>query len=143
MPKIGIVLGSRSDEPYIDEALKILEDAGVDYEVRVLSAHRDPEGVREYGLKAHERGVEVIIACVGLSAHLPGVLSSWTKLPVIGVPLPAGELQGLDALLSISQMPGGVPVATMGIGKKGVKNAALFALRILSLKYPEIKGRLE
>jgi len=102
-------------------------------------AHRNPERVREYGLKAAERGFEVIIAAAGYAAHLPGVLASWTTVPVIGVPLPTSELKGVDALLSMAQMPAGVPVACVGIGKSGAKNAALLAAQILGIKHEEIK----
>ncbi|MHC1578489.1 MAG: 5-(carboxyamino)imidazole ribonucleotide mutase, partial [Dehalococcoidia bacterium] len=112
---------------------------GIDYELSVVSAHRKPEKAREYGLEAEQRGIGVIIAAAGYAAHLPGVLASWTTLPVIGVALPTSELKGIDALLSISQMPGGVPVACMGIGKSGAKNAALLAAQILGTGHREIK----
>lgn len=134
---VGIVMGSRSDEDLMQPALDTLSELGVDYEVSVISAHRNPEMVREYGQNARERGIRVIIAGAGMAAHLPGVLASWTTLPVIGIPLPAGELKGTDALLSITQMPSGIPVACVGIG--GAKNAALLAAQILGLKYDRIR----
>jgi phosphoribosylaminoimidazole carboxylase PurE protein len=140
-PVVGIVMGSTSDESRMQPAPDMLKELGIDYEVSVISAHRKPEKVREYGQSARSRGIEVIIAGAGMSAHLPGVLASWTTLPVIGVPLPAGELRGIDALLSIIQMPGGIPVACVAIG--GAKNAALLASQILALKYPEIAIALE
>jgi 5-(carboxyamino)imidazole ribonucleotide mutase len=135
-PLVGIVMGSKSDEAMMQPALDMLKEMGIDYEVSVISAHRKPEKVREYGQNARGRGIEVIIAGAGMAAHLPGVLASWTTLPVIGVPLPAGELRGIDALISMTQMPGGVPVACVGIA--GAKNAALLAAQILGLKYDKI-----
>jgi 5-(carboxyamino)imidazole ribonucleotide mutase len=139
MPLVGVVMGSRSDESAMQPTLDTLEELKILFEVRALSAHRAPEKVREYVTSAQERGVEVIIAGAGAAAHLPGVIAGWTTLPVIGVPLPTSDLQGLDSLLSIVQMPGGVPVACMAIGSAGAKNAALFAAQILGLKYDEIK----
>ena len=143
MPLVGIAIGSKTDADLIQPALEILKQFDIEYEVRVLSAHRNAEAVREYSLKAKERGIEVIIAGAGGAAHLPGVISSWTTLPVIGIPLPTSELRGVDALLSIVQMPGGVPVACMPIGMSGAKNAALLAAQILSLKYERIKEAYE
>lgn len=136
MPLVGVVMGSKSDAPLMQPALDTLKELGLDYEVSVISAHRTPEKARDYGRGAAARGIEVIIAGAGLSAHLPGVLASWTTLPIIGVPLPAGELKGMDAFLSISQMPPGVPVACVGIG--GARNAALLAAQILALKYDSL-----
>jgi len=141
MPLVAVVLGSSTDEPFIRETLSTLEELGIEYEVRVLSAHRNPEGVREYGLRVRERGIEVIIAAAGMSAHLPGVLASWSEIPIIGLPLPTSELKGIDSLYSIVQMPSGVPVACVGIG--GAKNAALLAAQILGLKFPKIKQAYE
>jgi 5-(carboxyamino)imidazole ribonucleotide mutase len=138
MALVGIVIGSKSDADLIQPALDMLKQLGIDYEASVISAHRNPEKLRQYGLEAEERGFEVIIAAAGGSAHLPGVLASWTTLPVIGVPLPTSELKGIDALLSIAQMPAGVPVACVGIGKSGAKNAALLAAQILGVKHEEI-----
>jgi 5-(carboxyamino)imidazole ribonucleotide mutase len=143
MPLVGIVMGSNSDIAVMQPAVEMLERLGIDYEFQVMSAHRAPEKVREYGLSARSRGIEVIIAGAGGAAHLPGVLASWTALPVIGVPLPTTELKGVDALYSIVQMPAGVPVACMAIGAAGARNAALLAGRILSLKYEGIREALE
>lgn len=139
MPLVGVVMGSRSDESAMQPALDMLAEMGILFEVRALSAHRTPEKIREYAVSAQERGLEVIIAGAGAAAHLPGVIASWTVLPVIGVPLPSSDLKGLDSLLSIAQMPGGVPVACMSVGSAGAKNAALFAAQILGLKHEEIK----
>jgi 5-(carboxyamino)imidazole ribonucleotide mutase len=139
MALVGVVVGSKTDTELIQPALDTLRQLGIDCELSVVSAHRKPEKVREYGLEAEKRGLKVIIAAAGYAAHLPGVLASWTALPVIGVPLPTSELKGIDALLSISQMPGGVPVACMGIGQSGAKNAALLAAQILAVEYKEIR----
>jgi len=139
MAQVGIVIGSKTDADMIKPALDTLEQLDIDYEVSVISAHRDPGKLREYGLKAAERGFEVIIAAAGYAAHLPGVLASWTTLPVIGVPLPTSELKGVDALLSVAQMPAGVPVACVGIGKSGARNAALLAAQILGIRHEEIR----
>jgi 5-(carboxyamino)imidazole ribonucleotide mutase len=136
---VGIVIGSGTDTELIQPALAMLKQLGIDYELSVISAHRNPEELREYGLEAEKRGLKVIIAAAGYAAHLPGVLASWTTLPVIGVPLPTSDLKGIDALLSISQMPGGVPVACTGIGASGAKNAALLAAQILAIERKEIK----
>ena len=139
MALVGIVIGSKTDTELIQPTLDMLKQLGVDYEFSVISAHRNPERLKEYGLEAEKRGLKVIIAAAGRAAHLPGVLAGWTTLPVIGVPLPTSELKGIDALLSISQMPGGVPVACMGIGQSGVKNAALLAAQILGIEHKEIR----
>ena len=139
MALVGVVIGSKTDTELIQPALDMLKQLGIDYELSVISGHRNPEKIREYGLGAEKRGIKVIIAGAGKAAHLPGILASWTALPVIGVPLPTSELQGLDALLSIAQMPGGVPVACVGIGKSGAKNAALLAAQILGTERKEIK----
>ncbi len=139
MALVGILIGSKTDEPFIQPALTLFEEFAIEYEVRVISAHRNPEKVREYGLKAADRGFEVLIAAAGYAAHLPGVLASWTRLPVIGVPLPTSDLKGIDSLLSIVQMPAGIPVAGVGIGTAGIKNAALLAVQILANKYDKIK----
>ena len=143
MPVVGIVIGSKNDEPLIQPALDILQQLNIKYELSVLSAHRSPDKVREYVSKAKEGTIEVIIAAAGAAAHLPGVLASWTTLPVIGVPLPTSELKGIDSLYSIVQMPAGVPVACVGIGTPGAKNAALLAAQILGVKYKEIKNAYE
>jgi 5-(carboxyamino)imidazole ribonucleotide mutase len=139
MALLGVVIGSKIDTELVQPALDMLKQLGIDYELSVISAHRNPEEVRKYGLEAEKRGLKVIIAAAGRAAHLPGILASWTTLPVIGVPLPNSELKGVDALLSIAQMPGGVPVACMGIGASGAKNAALLAAQILSIEHKEIK----
>ena len=135
MPIVAIVMGSKSDTEAMQPTLGILKTLGIDYEVKVISAHRNPDKAREFGVAARGRGIEVIIAAAGGAAHLPGVLASWTTLPVIGVPLATSELRGIDALYSIVQMPAGIPVATMAIGTAGANNAAFFAAEILSLKY--------
>ena len=132
-------MGSKSDNETIKPAMETLEKLGIDYEVKIISAHRTPEKARQYGLTARDNGIEVIIAAAGYAAHLPGVLASWTTLPVIGVPISANELKGVDALYSMSQMPAGIPVATVAIGSAGAKNAAYLAAEILGLKYDNIK----
>ena len=142
-PLVGVVMGSKSDEPSMQPALDMLQELGIEYEVSVISAHRHPEETRQYGLNVRKRGIEVIIAGAGGAAHLPGVMASWTTLPVIGVPLPTSELKGMDALISVAQMPGGVPVACVAIGSAGAKNAALLAARILGLKYDKIRETYE
>jgi len=139
MALVGIVMGSKIDAELLQPALDTLKQLGIDYELSVISAHRNPEKVKDFGLEAEKKGLEVIVAAAGYAAHLPGVLASWTTLPVIGIPLPTSELKGIDSLLSISQMPGGVPVACMGIGRSGAKNAALLAAQILGSQHQEIK----
>jgi len=141
MPLVGVVMGSKSDAGLMKPAQDVLEQLGIEYEVSVISAHRTPDRAREYGRSARERGIEVIIAAAGMAAHLPGVLASWTTIPVIGVPIASGELKGVDALLSIVQMPSGIPVACMGID--GAKNAAYLAAAILGLKHDEIRRSYE
>jgi 5-(carboxyamino)imidazole ribonucleotide mutase len=143
MPLVAIVMGSKSDTDLMRPAVEVLSGLGIDYEVSVISAHRNPERARQYGLEAQKRGIEVIIAAAGGAAHLPGILASWTTLPVIGVPLPTSELKGTDALYSIVQMPAGIPVACMAIGTAGAKNAAYLAAEILSLKHDKIKKAYE
>lgn len=143
MPLVGVIMGSRSDAAYLEPATQILEQLGIEYEISVISAHRTPEKARQYGTTARERGLEVIIAAAGGAAHLPGVLASWTTLPVIGVPLPSSELKGVDALYSIVQMPAGVPVACMAVGEAGAKNAAYLAAGILALKHDDIRKAYE
>ena len=130
---IGIIVGSKSDLVYAEEAIKILASLDIGYELRVLSAHRTPGPLEEYVASAMERGVRTFICMAGMAAALPGVVAARTTLPVIGVPLPAGDLKGQDALLAIVQMPPGIPVATMAIGKPGARNAAWFAAAILGL----------
>ncbi len=143
MPLVAVVMGSKSDAEAVQPTLDVLKELGIDYEVSVISAHRTPEKARQYGLAARNRGVEVIIAAAGGAAHLPGVLASWTTLPVIGVPLASSELGGVDALYSIVQMPAGIPVASVAIGTAGAKNAAYLAAEILGLKYDEIRKAYE
>ncbi len=143
MPLVAVVMGSKSDAEAMQPTLEALDRLGIDYEVSIISAHRNPEKARQYGLAARGRGIEVIIAAAGGAAHLPGVLASWTTLPVIGVPLASSELKGIDALYSIVQMPAGIPVATVAIGTPGAKNAAYLAAEILSLKYDKIREAYE
>jgi 5-(carboxyamino)imidazole ribonucleotide mutase len=136
-------MGSKSDSEALKPTLEILTRLGIEYEVNVISAHRTPEKARDYALKARERGIEVIIAAAGGAAHLPGVLASWTTLPVIGIPIASGELKGVDALYSIVQMPPGIPVATVAIGSPGAKNAAYLAAEILGIKHEKIRQAYE
>jgi 5-(carboxyamino)imidazole ribonucleotide mutase len=139
MATVGVVIGSKTDEQFIQPALDILGEFKIDFDLSILSAHRKPDSVRRYALEAAARGYEVIIAAAGSAAHLPGVIASWTTLPVIGVPLPTSDLKGIDSLYSIIQMPGGVPVACVGIGAAGAKNAALLAAQMLSIKYEPLR----
>lgn len=142
MPEVSVIIGSDSDYEVIKPALEELERLKISYELRVLSAHRSPDLLREYIRGAERRGIKVFIAGAGMSAHLPGVIASYTTLPVIGVPT-GGMLSGLDALFSMVQMPGGVPVAVMGVGKAGAKNAGILAGQILALSDPGLKKRLK
>jgi len=130
--KIGVIMGSKSDLPTMNECLNVLKDFGVEHEIKIVSAHRTPNLMFDYAKEAKKRGLEVIVAGAGGAAHLPGMVASLTDLPVIGVPIESKTLKGIDSLLSIVQMPGGVPVATVAIG--GAKNAALLAVKILALK---------
>jgi len=139
MPLVAVLMGSKTDTEAMKPTLETLDSLGVSHEVLVISAHRNPEKARQFGLTARERGIEVIIAAAGGAAHLPGALASWTTLPVIGVPLATSELKGADALYSIVQMPAGIPVATVAIGKAGAKNAAYLAAEILGLRYDKIR----
>ncbi|HZT08050.1 MAG TPA: phosphoribosylamine--glycine ligase [Chloroflexota bacterium] len=141
MPLVSVLMGSESDRPIMEETAKVLDALGIPHEVHVMSAHRTPERVREFARTARERGIEVIIAGAGGAAHLPGVLAAQTTLPVIGVPIPGSSLGGLDSLLSIVQMPGGVPVATVATGNAGARNAGYLAASILSLAHDEIGAR--
>ena len=138
-PLVGVLVGSKTDEPLIQDTLKVLTDMGIAHEFNAMSAHRAPQRVMDYVLSAEERGLEVIIAGAGGSAALPGVVASWTTLPVIGIPLPTSDLEGVDALHAIVQMPPGVPVACVAIGAWGARNAAYLAASILGIKYPKIK----
>jgi phosphoribosylaminoimidazole carboxylase PurE protein len=142
-PKVLIVIGSDSDLPVMEEAGKVLEGLGIPYTLTVASAHRSPERTRQLATEAEEKGIEVIIAGAGMAAHLAGVLASHTLLPVIGVPIDSSSLNGLDALLSTVQMPPGVPVATMAIGKAGAKNAAILSAQIVSKKDYRVAKRLK
>lgn len=143
MPLVGVLMGSKSDAGLMQPTLDVLDEMGIEYEVSVVSAHRTPDKAREYGMTARERGLEIIIAGAGGAAHLPGVLASWTTIPVIGVPIPSSGVNGLDALLSIVQMPAGVPVACVALGSAGAKNAAYLAAEILSLKHDKIREAYE
>lgn len=140
-PLVGIVMGSESDLKVMKMAAKIMEELKIPYEIKVVSAHRTPSRMYEYSNSAEGRGLEVIIAGAGGAAHLPGMISSMTLLPVIGVPVKLRELDGMDSLLSIVQMPGGVPVATVGINN--AKNAGILAARMLGTKHKEIRNRLD
>lgn len=139
MPLVGVVMGSKSDKPLLQDTSDVLDQMGVDHELTVASAHRSPEKVREYAQSAEERGIEVLIAAAGGSAGLPGVLASWTSLPVIGIPLPSSDLNGIDSLYSIAQMPPGIPVACVAVGSWGARNAAFLAAQILGGKHPSIR----
>jgi 5-(carboxyamino)imidazole ribonucleotide mutase len=141
-PLVGIIMGSSSDWETMEHAAKTLEELSVPHETRVVSAHRTPDLLFEYAAAAEGRGIEVIIAGAGGAAHLPGMTSSKTVLPVLGVPVESKALKGLDSLLSIAQMPGGVPVGTLAIGKAGAINSALLAAAILGAKHPEIRESL-
>ncbi len=142
-PLVAVIMGSRSDMETMRHAVEMLEKLQIPHEVAIMSAHRTPDRTLQYAASARERGIEVIIAGAGGAAHLPGVVAAKTVLPVIGVPMATSALNGLDSLLSIVQMPGGVPVATMAIGRAGATNAALLAAEILGLKYPEVRARVE
>ena len=139
---VSVVMGSESDLPIMKEAVKILKEFGILHEVLLTSAHRSPERTSSFAGKAAERGIKIIIVGAGAAAHLAGVVASQTHLPVIGVPIDATSLGGLDALLSTVQMPGGIPVATMAIGKTGAKNAAIMAARILALQDDGLRKKL-
>lgn len=141
-PLVGIIMGSRSDLETMQEAAKVLDELGVPYELKIVSAHRTPDAMFAYAEQAEGRGLEVIIAGAGGAAHLPGMTASKTLLPVIGVPVIATALNGLDALLSIVQMPGGIPVATVAVGKPGAKNAGILAAQMLGNKYPQVREAL-
>jgi len=142
-PRVAVVLGSGSDLPVIEGAQTLLDRFGIAHVVEIASAHRQPDKLRRFVKKCDRQGVEIYVAVAGLAAHLPGVLASLTARPVIGVPVAAGALAGMDALLSIAQMPGGVPVAAMGIGSHGAKNAAVLSARILALGDGRIAAALE
>ncbi|MFW2373684.1 MAG: 5-(carboxyamino)imidazole ribonucleotide mutase [Gammaproteobacteria bacterium] len=141
--KVGVVMGSNSDWPVMQYAVQQLEAFGIEYEARVVSAHRTPDLLFEYAATARERGLACIIAGAGGAAHLPGMLASKTTLPVLGVPVNSRYLKGMDSLLSIVQMPRGVPVATFAIGEAGAANAGLFAISLLANQDPELADRLD
>ena len=141
MPLVGILVGSKSDMPVLEKCAARLEELGVEYEIEVRSAHRDPQGVSEYAGTARERGLKVVICAAGMAAHLAGAVAARTSLPVIGIPVAAGSLGGLDALLSTVQMPSGVPVATVAVN--GAANAAVLAAQILALSDPDLAEKLE
>ncbi len=142
MGKVAILMGSESDRAAVSPSMDYYKFFGVDAEMMVMSAHRTPEKVHDFAVNARKNGYSVIVACAGMAAHLPGVVSAYTTLPVIGVPLSGSDLNGLDALYSIVQMPSGVPVATMGIGKAGARNAAVLAAEIISLNDEAVAERL-
>ena len=142
-PVVGVIMGSRSDWETMKNAADMLEQFGVPHECRVVSAHRTPQWMAEYAESAVERGLKVIIAGAGGAAHLPGMVASQTVLPVLGVPVQSRALQGLDSLLSIVQMPGGIPVATLAIGTAGARNAGLLAVRILATSDDDLRTALE
>jgi 5-(carboxyamino)imidazole ribonucleotide mutase len=142
-PLVGVIMGSQSDWETLESTAATLESLGVRHETKVVSAHRTPHLLVSYASEAAARGLEVIIAGAGGAAHLPGMVASLTHLPVIGIPVESKSLKGMDSLLSIVQMPAGIPVATVAIGKAGATNAALLAASILGLKYPEISGKLQ
>lgn len=141
-PLVGVIMGSRSDWATMEHTAGTLETLGVPYEVRVVSAHRTPDLLFEYASTAEARGLEVIIAGAGGAAHLPGMAAAKTALPVLGVPVESHALKGMDSLLSIAQMPAGIPVGTLAIGRAGAVNAALLAAAMLANKYPEIREAL-
>jgi 5-(carboxyamino)imidazole ribonucleotide mutase len=142
-PLVAVIMGSKSDLKTMQPAIELLEELGVPFEASVVSAHRTPDRMFEFAATAEARGFEVIIAAAGGAAHLPGMVASKTVLPVLGVPIPATALNGLDALLSIVQMPKGIPVGTLAIGEPGAANAALLAASIVGNKRPEIRARLK
>ena len=141
-PWVGVVMGSRSDLRIMSHAVDILTELAIPHEVRVVSAHRTPDWMFEYAEKAESRGLEVIIAAAGGAAHLPGMIAAKSILPVLGVPIPATALNGVDALLAIVQMPRGVPVGTLAIGEPGAANAALLAAAIVAARHPDVRERL-
>jgi 5-(carboxyamino)imidazole ribonucleotide mutase len=143
MPQVGLIMGSQSDWPTLKAAAEILDALAIAHETKIVSAHRTPDRMASYAKSAQSRGLKVIIAAAGGAAHLPGMTASMTTLPVLGVPVESKALKGLDSLLSIVQMPGGVPVATFAIGESGARNAALHAAAILALSDPDLAARLQ
>jgi 5-(carboxyamino)imidazole ribonucleotide mutase len=142
-PLVGIVMGSKSDYDYLAPACEMLTHLGIPYEAKVLSAHRTPDQTGEWAATAAQRGMQVIIAAAGGAAHLAGVVAAKTLLPVLGVPIPSTSLNGLDSLLSIVQMPAGIPVGTLAIGKPGATNAAIFAAEIIGLQRKDVRDKLQ
>jgi 5-(carboxyamino)imidazole ribonucleotide mutase len=142
-PLVGVIMGSKSDWETMQHAVKVLQDFAVPHEAKVVSAHRTPQWMAEYAQGAEHRGIEVIIAGAGGAAHLPGMVAAHTHLPVLGVPVESAILKGVDSLLSIVQMPAGVPVGTLAIGKAGATNAGLLAVSILALKRPDLRDQLK
>ncbi len=140
--KVSVIMGSQSDYPTMDKACEILEKLNISYEVKIVSAHRTPDRLYEFAKEAKQRGVQIIIAGAGGAAHLPGMVASLTDIPVLGVPIKSKALKGMDSLLSIVQMPGGIPVATFAIGDAGAKNAALFAASVIGLTDKETSDNL-
>ena len=143
MALVAVLMGSSSDKPAMQDTSDVLEQMGINHEIEVMSAHRTPEKVKAFVESARGRGIEVIIAGAGGSAGLPGVVASWTTLPVIGVPLPTSDLKGVDALYAIAQMPPGIPFACVAVGSWGARNAAFLAAQILGIKYPEIQNNYD
>jgi len=141
-PLVGIIMGSRSDWPTLEHAAKVLDDLHIPYEAEVVSAHRTPDRMFDYAATAESRGIRVIIAGAGGAAHLPGMVAAKTRLPVLGVPVQSHALHGVDSLLSIVQMPGGIPVGTLAIGKAGATNAALMAIAILATSRPDLREKI-
>jgi 5-(carboxyamino)imidazole ribonucleotide mutase len=141
--EVGIVVGSKSDLPVMQKCADILQEMGIESELNVLSAHRTPQLMAEWARGARDRGLKVIIAGAGMAAHLPGAAAAWSTLPIIGVPLASGHLNGVDSLLAIVQMPPGVPVATVAIGEAGAKNAAYLAAQIIGLSRPEVADKYQ
>jgi len=142
-PRVGVIMGSHSDWPTMQHAAQVLAQFGVPHEVRVVSAHRTPDYMAEYARTAVARGLQIIIAGAGGAAHLPGMMAAFTSLPVLGVPIQSRVLNGIDSLLSIVQMPGGVPVATFAIGESGARNAALFTVRLFASTDSQLKAKLD
>ncbi len=142
-PLVGIIMGSQSDWETMEHAHEVLHELGVPHEVKIVSAHRTPDRMDDYAKTAKDRGLKVIIAGAGGAAHLPGMTASHTSLPVLGVPVESAALKGLDSLLSIAQMPGGIPVGTLAIGKPGAKNAGILAASIIALSDPKVAQALE
>ena len=142
-PLVGIIMGSQSDWETMSKAHDVLHDLGIAHECKIVSAHRTPDRMRDYAMSAKERGLKVIIAGAGGAAHLPGMTASWTSLPVLGVPVESKALKGMDSLLSIAQMPGGIPVGTLAIGEAGAKNAGILAASIIGAFNSDVQAKLE